>query len=138
LGRLGQLFIAPGPEDEPLPIPESPWHAGRTVWLPMEHWQVIVQHAEQLDAERAALLRRYAYPPERRLLLPPQELDAALHFIGELAGSILAAAPLVPEVSEEFPEDYTNVEHARMLEAVAAVLREARRRGEPFEADADT
>lgn len=88
----------------------------------MEHWEVILDFAERLDAERTKTLRRYAYPENGRILPPPEELDAMLAFIGELQEAIQRAPALVPTTTELFPEDYTNEEHARMLQAVAAVL----------------
>jgi hypothetical protein len=138
VGRLGQLFIAPGPEDDPLPIPPSAWHTGRTVRLPMEQWEVILDFAEKVSLEKTELLRKYAYPEGGRILPPPEALDAVLAFIAELQEAILKAPPLVPEITEVLLEDYTNDEHVRMLQAVAAVLSEARRLQQPFEGDVDT
>lgn len=139
MGRLGQLFTAPGPEDEELPTPPSAWHSGRYVTIPMEHWEVILEFADKVDAEKTEILRRYAYPPDTRKLLPPaDELDLMIGFLRDLQTKLLEAPPLVPEVTELFPEDFPNDEHARMLEAVAAVLRESQRLGEPFEGDVDT
>jgi LmbE family N-acetylglucosaminyl deacetylase len=105
----------------------------------MEHWDVILDFAEKLDADKTQTLRRYAYPPDTRRILPPaEELETILVFIRHLQEEILKAPPLVPEANELFPEDYPNDDHVRMLEAVVAVLSEARRLGQPFEGDADT
>jgi sugar phosphate isomerase/epimerase len=138
VGRPGQFFIAPGPEDAALPIAASAWHTGRTVRLPMEHWEAILDFAEKLDAQKTQTLRAYAYPEGGRLLPPREELDAMLGFVRELEDAIRAAPPLVPELTEIFLEDYPNDEHIRMLQAVAAVLAEARRLELPFEGDVDT
>ncbi len=139
MGRLGQLFTAPGPEDEKLPTPPSAWHSGRYVTIPMEHWEVILDFAEKVNPDMTEVLRRYAYPPDTRRLLPPdEELEEMLGFLSLLQTKLLEAPPLVPEVTELFPEDFPNDEHARMLEAVATVLRESRRLGLPFEGDVDT
>jgi hypothetical protein len=139
VGRLKQLFIAPGPEEEALPTPPSAWHSGRYVAIPMEHWEVILEFAEKADAEKTELLRRYAYPAGTQTLLPPaEEAEMMLGFLGELQAKLLKAPPLVPEVTELFPEDFPNDDHAQMLEAVAAVIRESQRLGQPFEGDVDT
>ena len=111
---------------------------GRLVRLPMEHWEIILDFAESLDREKAQILRRYSYPETRQILPQPEELDAMIRFIAELQDTIRSAPPLVPTTTEIFLEDYTNDEHARMLESVAAVLAEARRLNQPFEGDTDT
>lgn len=104
----------------------------------MEHWEVILDFAERLDAERTQTLRAYSYPEHGRILPAREELDAMLAFIGELEEAIRQAPRLVPTITEVFLEDYPNEEHVRMLQAVAAVLAEAKRLGQPFEADTDT
>lgn len=104
----------------------------------MEHWEVILDFAEEIDPEEARTLRIYAYPQGGRLLPPPDELAAMLAFIDEVKDKLGQASPLVPTLTERFPEVYPNEEHVRMLQAVAAVLTEANRRGQPFEGDVDT
>jgi hypothetical protein len=51
-----------------------------------------------------------------------------------LGRKIKQSDPLVPEPSIEFPENYTNDEHLRMLNAVSTVFREAIRLEQPFKA----
>lgn len=101
----------------------------------MEHWDVILDFAEKLNAEKTQTLRRYSYPREGRILPPTDELEATLAFIRDLQEEILKAPPLVPDASDLFPENFPNEEHVRMLEAVVGVLLEARRLGQPFEGD---
>lgn len=137
MGRLAQLFIAPGPEDDELATSPSAWHSGRYVTIPMEHWEVILNFASQLDEEKANILRGYAYPENRRVLPAKEESDMMISFIGRLQEAIIEAPPLVPEATEVYLENFPNDEHARMLDAVVAVLSEAQRLGQPFEADAD-
>jgi hypothetical protein len=135
MGRLKQMFIAPGPEDEALPTPPSAWHDGRYVSIPMEHWDVILEFAERLEAAKGQMLRRYAYPPDTRLLPSAEEHQVMVDFIRRLQKEILEAPPLVPEANELFPEDFPNTEHVLMLDSVIAVLCEAQRLGEGFEGD---
>jgi hypothetical protein len=104
----------------------------------MEHWKVILDFAETLSAKKAQILRAYSYPEDGRTLPPREEIDAMLAFILELEEAIRKAPPLVPAVTEVFLEDYPNEEHVRMLQAVAAVLAEAKRLDHPFEGDVDT
>lgn len=136
MGRLAQLFIAPGSDDEELPTAASSWHRGRYAKLPMEHWEVILEFAERMDPEKAQVLRRYSYPaPDGKILPSPDEHQMMMVFIRDLQREILNAPPLVPEANELFPEDFPNTDHAQMLDAVAAVLQEAQRLGQPFEGD---
>jgi len=104
----------------------------------MEHWDVILDFAEKLNPEKAQRLRAYSYPKGGRILPVREELDAMLAFIQVLEDAIDKAPPLVPMRTEDFPEPFPNDEHVRMLQAVAAVLTEAKRLGQPFEGDADT
>lgn len=138
MGRLGQVFTAPGPEEEDLPIPPSAWHSGREVRIPMEHWEVILDFAEKLDAEKTRILRHYAYPSGGWILPPADELNKMTSFIANLQEELLKAPSLVPEASSLFPENFSNKEHVRMLHAVIAVLMEANKLGLPFEGNVDT
>lgn len=139
MGRPNQLFFAPGPDDEPLRIAASAWHSGRCVVIPLEHWEVILAFVTQTDRSLGEILERYSYPPDTRRLLPSaDELREVLQSLNQVIDRLRAAAPLVPEISERFPEDFPNEEHALMVEAAAAVFREALVRQEPFEGDLDT
>jgi hypothetical protein len=135
MGRLKQLFIAPGPEDDELPIAPSAWHDGPYVTIPMEHWEVILDFAEKLDSEKTQRLRDYSYPTDRCVLPHAEEHEVMMKFIRYLQGELLGAPPLVPEPNALFPENFPNEDHAQMLEAVAAVLVEAQRLGLPFVGD---
>lgn len=104
----------------------------------MEHWEVILNFASQLDEGKVDILRGYAYPENRQILPSKEESDMMIGFIGHLQKAIIEAPLLVPEANEVFPENFPNDEHARMLDAVVAVLSEAQRLGEPFVGDADT
>lgn len=138
MGRWKQLFIAPGPDDDALPITASPWHVGRLVALPMEHWEVILAFAAEVDESDAEMLRELSYRPREEPLPLEEELEDAIGFLRELQHHIKKAPPLVPEVTEEIPENFENQEHVRMIDAVVAVLEEAKRKQLPFEAAADS
>jgi|GEM_PF-2470613 len=137
MGRQHQVFIAPGASDEALPTEPSPWHQGREVHLPLEHWRLLLEEARRLDVTEAARLLEWSGrgPLEDDAFAPSaEELDSAVAFLKRLAGHVRQAPALVPEPTEEFPEDFIPEEHARMLDAVAAILEEASRRGRPFRA----
>jgi hypothetical protein len=137
MGRLHKYFVAPGPEDEDLSIPESPWHSGRFVRLPLEHFIVLSEFARTIDPVRAEHLWELANPESGRTSASPQVLDEALAFLALLRQQLLDAPPLVPCVTEEFPEDFTPAEHARMLDAIAAVLQAAKVQAQPFAAGSE-
>jgi hypothetical protein len=133
MARPKQRFIAPGPEEEALPIEASPWHFARIVEFPREHWFVILELVERVHGlERREWLERYAYPADDELLPDRRDGEAMIEFLRALQAEIRAAPPLVPEVTEELLENFTNEEHARMLAAMSAVIAEALLRGEPF------
>lgn len=91
------------------------------------------------DPSLAEMLEFYSYPAGARRLLPSaDELRDVLQSLDQVMDRLRAAPPLVPEVSDRFPEDFPNEEHALMVEAAAAVFREALVRQQPFEGDLDT
>ncbi|HLO88303.1 MAG TPA: hypothetical protein VK203_25320 [Nostocaceae cyanobacterium] len=136
--RVWQLFIAPGEEDEPLPIDSSPWHNGRIVRIPKEHWQLILNFAAYFDQEKTQKLDDYSYAPDNNeydyIYASQEELESLLVFMEELNHQIELAPPLVPEATEEIPDEYENEEHIRTLKAVASVFRESIRLQQPFRA----
>lgn len=139
MGRPNQLFFAPGPDGEPSPIAASAWHSGRCVIIPLEHWEVILEFTTRTDPALAEILERYSYTPGAQRILPSAtELRVVLQSLVQVQNRLRAAPPLVPEVSDGFPEDFPNEEHPLMVEAAAAVFREALVRQQPFEGDLDT
>ena len=137
MGRIHQYFIAPGNTEEPLPIPESPWHAGHVAKLPLEHFSVILDFAQSYDAARAEELQKFALPVGGSVSASRQALEDMQRFLAELKERILQSPPLTPEATEEIPEDYANDEHGRMLDAIAAVLEVAKQTGQPFTAGSE-
>jgi hypothetical protein len=107
------------------------------VYLPHEHWLLLLDEAQRVDPAEAARLQSWSgrLTLESDVFDPPApELERAVAFLWGLATHVESASPLVSEPSEAIPEDFTPEEHARMLVAVIAVLEEALRRGEPFRA----
>ena len=136
--RSWQIFVAPGAETEPLPLVGSPWHDERWVTIPREHWHLILDFADHLDAEKTEKLRSFSYAADGNssdhIRASPEELESSLQFLDALANEIGRSPPLVPEATEEVPDEYVNEEHVRMLSAVGTVLRESLRLQQPFRA----
>jgi hypothetical protein len=139
--RQWQVFVAPGEETDQLPIEPSPWHDERWVRIPKEHWNLILGFGESLDQDKAEKLDAYSWAADNNeydnIYASTEELEQLLVFIEELSRKIELADPLVPEATEEVPEEYVNEEHMRMLNAVAAVFRESIRLRQPFRAWVD-
>ncbi len=133
-----QNFVAPGADTEPLPIEPSPWHDARLVTVPREHWELVLELGASVDAKKAEKLDGYSlaadFNKECFIYAVPDELEAMVGFMRDLGRRIGVAAPLVPEATEEVPDELENEEHVRMLQAVSAVFEEAIRQGQPFRA----
>jgi hypothetical protein len=136
--RQWQVFVAPGEETDQLPIEPSPWHDERWVRIPKEHWNLILRFGESLDQDKAEKLDAYSWAADNNeydnIYASTEELEQLLIFIEELSRKIELADPLVPEATEEVPDEYVNEEHMRMLNAVVTVFRESIRLRQPFRA----
>jgi hypothetical protein len=136
--RQHQIFLAPGNDSDTLPTPSSPWHIERQARLPFEHWLVILQFARSIDLEFGGSLEAYSKMQnslnfkEHEVNLSSEKLIRMLDFLGRLITEIKQADSLVPKPTEQIPENFTNDEHARMVEAVKAVFQESKRLGKPF------
>ncbi len=133
-----QNFVAPGEDQAPLPLEPSPWHDMRLVTVPREHWELILQLGVSVDAAKAKQLDGYSlaadYNAECFVHAAYEELETVVEFMRDLARRIEVAAPLVPQATEEVPDELENEEHVRMLQAVIAVFEEAIRQSQPFRA----
>ena len=130
--RQWQVFIAPETSIDYLPIKKSPWHLGRQVRLPREHWKLIIDFSKQFDLNLGHLLDecsnvKFLSTNKDEVLLSDETLNTLLLFIKEIQLEILKADELVPGPTEELPDDYTNAEYAKMLEAVGCVFEEAKK-----------
>jgi hypothetical protein len=135
MARPQQVFVAPGPEDEPLG--ESPWLYGRGVSLPLEYWRLVRGFAETLDPAAAARLAEQSGGIGLDDVTIPFDVTAvaeSIRFLGRVIEELLAAPPLVPEPNDGYPEGYPNETIAEMVKDVRAVMEESARRREPFSA----
>ncbi len=89
MSRLWQIFVAPGDGSDALPIDRSPWYSGRTVTLPKEHWEVILQFAASINKQAAQKLTSYArsenYFDDDNIHVSREELDSILVFMEKLS-----------------------------------------------------
>lgn len=137
--RLIQIFVAPGIEEEPLSLENSPWHIGHRVAIPKEHWDIVLDFAGTLNPEKMKILKSYSWSKDKgqgddRIYASVEELRGILVFLEQLTQELEVADPLVPEVTSEILENYSNEEYGRMLRAVAATLRESIKFEQPFRA----
>ena len=138
MSKMWQVFAAPDDGSQNLPIAPSPWHAGRFTYIPREHWTVLLAFAEQIDPQRTSTLRSLSRSQnllaDDEVHAPEKDLKAANDFIRHLQSIIARSASLINVLDGEVAEYFENDEYVRMLEAVAAVLRESLRLGKPFRA----
>lgn len=130
-----QYFVAPGEEDEPLPIADSPWHDRRGVRMPVEHWErfdelVAVHMHEFLDEWDFFSNLEGEFAGRKRVEAYRDAVARLQRLVGEVA-------PLTPEVTPEIPENLPPAEHQAMLAAVLAVIDESLRLDEPFDSYVD-
>jgi hypothetical protein len=137
VSRVWQQFSAPGPDEEPLPAPASPWITGHSVRLPREYWELLIDFARRLDAAEAERLLDQSGNAgwgNETIEADPATLPSSIAFMERVEDAIQAAPELVPEATEALPDAFVNEELARMVRAVRAVYEDSLRRGEPFDA----
>jgi hypothetical protein len=138
MAQAVQVFAAPGDPDGSLPVSYPGWTFDRWVYLPLWDWYLIVAEAKQRDPELGELLAEVsgsADPddsPEHQL--PPARLRALLEFVSALADEFADGVDLTEAQAARELGDYDSTVYAEMLRAMAQVLGEALRMGEPFRA----
>ena len=136
--RLWHVFMAPGESEQPLPIPESPWHAGRAARVPEEHWQQLLEFAHTVDDAGADELERASFLENEQARQWSADNSRALgDLLQRMIERLPAAPPLTPEVTDDILEPYSPAEHVRMVQAVQSVIAESLRLGQPFESWVD-
>jgi hypothetical protein len=133
MGRRRQYFIAPGDEDQDLPIASSPWHIGRYVRLPAEHWEILTEFIEIHLPEYKDIFREASY-------LDGDFSDWSMEKVAEFRRGLLQLALILSEsedlsyeLTDEICEDYPNSEYVRMIDAIIAVVDESIRFSESFD-----
>ena len=129
--RNTQVFVAP--EGAAVAIAPSPWFADGWVRMPYEHWALILEFARSVDEIGADNVEQLSNAGVDQVPnQPAAKLRSAESFLRRLAIMLPSAAPLAAAPTERVPEEYPNEEHARMCEAVAAVMAAAAEAGEPI------
>ena len=138
MSRLWQVFVAPGEDDAPLPLPSSPWHTGRMARIPHEHWLLVIAFAatmnQAMSDELDSISRALDNNPDDEIPVTFERLGALTSFMRRLSSAVRTAPALVPKATDEIADELTNDEHARMIDAVASVLEEANTVRRPFRA----
>lgn len=134
MGRNWQVFAAPG-GDEPLVGGPHPWIQHRSVYIPLEHWGLLLDRAQLDDAaltQRLELVSGSVDPlAEEDIEVPDAELSELADFVDALADRVESGPDLTDQPTPEIPDAYTSEEHARMLRSVGLVFRESLRTGRP-------
>jgi hypothetical protein len=137
VSRLWHVFRAPGEAEQPLPIPASPWHQGRAARLPEDQWECLLAFARSLDQRRAEILEQAALlEDDEAQRFAASDVREAQQLLEQMMERIPGAPPLRPD-GDDAGGGFSAAEQVRMLEAVHAVLAEALRTGQPFEAWVD-
>jgi hypothetical protein len=133
MGRRRQYFIAPGDEDQDLPIASSPWHVGRYVRLPAEHWEILTEIIETHFPEYKELFKKASY-------LDGDFSDWSMERVIEFRNGLLKLSLILSEskdleyeLTDEIFEDYPNSEYIRMIDAIIAVVNESLECSESFD-----
>ena len=138
MARRKQIFEAPGDEDMPLPIEKSPWYIGRATYIPGEHWDKILEFAQEKMPEFGELLEEGSYLDGDFSNWTNDKTDRLYKGLKQLCTLILESEPLTPEVSSEIPENYGPEDHVDMIKTVMAVIEESQRMGEMFDSYMDS
>src|SRR5262245_41346335 len=118
--RLTQFFVAPGPEDEELPVADPSWRLARMTSSPPADWDAILAVARDLDPKLAEALSLVSHvlpsdgPPPAE-----DEVRALVDFLHRLEQAVRAAPP-ADEEGADGPVRSRD-DHAGMCEAVRAV-----------------
>ena len=138
MARRKQVFVAPGDEDMPLPIEKSAWHFGRRTYIPGEHWDKIIEFAQEKMPEFGELLEEGSYLDEDFSNWSEDKTRKLYEGLQQLCALILESEPLTPEIKGEILENYSPETHVNMIEAVLAVIEESQRIGEMFDSYNDS
>jgi hypothetical protein len=125
MGRRQQYFIAPGDEDQDLPIASSPWHIGRYVHIPAEHWEILTDFIEIHLPEYKHIFKEASYLDGDFLNWSMEKEAQFRRGLLQLKSLLNKSEDLVYELTDEVREDYPNSEYIRMIDAIIAVVDES-------------
>lgn len=133
MGRRRQYFIAPGDEDQDLPIASSPWHIGRYVHLPAEHWEILTEFTRIHSSEYRDIFKEASYLDGDFSNWSMEKVTEFRHGLLRLKSLLNESEDLAYELTDEVYEDYPNSEYIRMIDAIIAVVDESIKSSESFD-----
>jgi hypothetical protein len=127
MSRMYQCFVAPGDPDEDLelPIDKSPWHTGRSTYIPAEHWEIIVGFLEKKLPVYINLFEKASCIDSD---FSDWSMDKVSEFrtaLEELCTLVKVSKEITSEDTHEVQESFPNSEYIRMIQAVIAVTDES-------------
>ena len=139
MGRLKQVFIAPD-KDEYLYAPTEwiGWRFGREAVIHKEHWEIIVEFAQEKMPEFGELLEEGSYLDGDFSNWTNDKTDRLYEGLQQLCTLILKSEPLAPEIKGEILEDQSPEGHVDMIKTVMTVIEESQRTGEMFDSYMDS
>ena len=138
MARRKQVFVAPGDEDMPLPIKKSPWYIGRATYIPGEHWDKIIEFAQEKMPEFGELLEEGSYLDGDFSNWTDYKTYKLHNGLQQLCQLILNSEDITPEIIDEILENHSPIDHVNMIKAVLAVIEESQRMGEMFDSYNDS
>jgi hypothetical protein len=136
MGKRYQCFVAPGDDDLPLPIPKTRWHVERSTYIPAEHWEFLVQYAQEHLGEEAQLMEEASYLNGDYSHWSKEKSVQFRQVLERLCSLLGIVKDLMFKDSDELY--YENSEYIKMLQAVIAVVDESLKASEFFDAYVDS
>lgn len=127
-----QTFIAPGDEDEELPIKHSPWVIDRIVSIPMRYWNVLLEYAEATNKKKGEKLDNACWSridEDYNIYLSDDEIDELILFMEELCHKLKSE----PKDPIDGPEGLYNEEYINIFKVVILIFKESKSRKQPFQ-----
>jgi hypothetical protein len=138
---MKQVFVAPGPDSEPLTETELPWLAGRCLTFPAAQWRLILAEARLLDEQQAAALERcsgdFSYDSDPESTPAEAELTTLIGFLAEVGAHLAKRGAFAAEPPEDLEFFYHHDDYIGIVDLVRRVFEESKRRGRPFRAWVD-
>jgi hypothetical protein len=132
-----QVFLAPGPEEQPLSPSPSPWIVGRMVRVPARYWHRLLIALRDIDPMAANILDAWSgsaepdEPGERHAT--PEKVAVVRQALHELAARLRAGAAVTDgELDALGP--YTREDVTTIGDSVVRVFDEATAADAPFSA----
>lgn len=139
MGRFKQIFIAPDKdEDVYTPIEWIGWRFGREAVIHKEHWEIIIEFAQEKMPEFGELLEEVSYLDGDFSNWTDTKTLKLHEGLKKLQMMISNSEPLNAELTDEIKETYTNEQYNQMIEAVINVIEESQQMGEMFDAYTDS